>query len=63
VKTIKADYVAMLLDAARRNIASRHNRKRSGTAPKKAASWLMTLVMDLEQADAWENDEPEKEGK
>ena len=53
MKEISARHTADLLDAASRNIRSSHNREKTGLTPKKAASWIMTLVIDLEQADVW----------
>ena len=58
MKTISARHAADMLDIASRNIRSRHNREQSNLTPKQAASWLMNLVIELQEADGGWGDEP-----
>lgn len=53
IKTINARHVADMLDIASRNIRSRQNRERANLTPQEVASWILNIVMDLQDADSF----------
>jgi hypothetical protein len=61
MSTVDPRFISDMLDAASRNIRSRQNRERKDFTPKKCASWLMNVVLDLQQADEWKESQSKKE--